>query len=362
MATTRADSNIGQENDKEKFILPYEHDSNDIRNEFQGECSETVAENLVNSNNGQTELQNEKSVNRNTSKRDTTEESEQNYRDKPTTSDIIETNQPCGRYPNKGSLPNRFDLSENKNSLCADQSTVTKNDSNFATIMKDCGNLKGILDNTEDYSNGESTVQVLNAQVKSLREKLEISIREYVGKENIITELEQRLKKSEVSCAELRRDNNNKNQQIVKMEKAANSYESTCDELKRELTTISKDAEVLKHGQKQAAAVKSNLETKLAQTNDDKESLRAENCQLKQTIKEMEKNYEKKIEDLVKENKRVEKLKSELHSTVKKQMQLISILKRQKLHVESAVAVQFKEEEFMKALDKSTINFPKLTS
>jgi hypothetical protein len=43
--------------------------------------------------------------------------------------------------------------------------------------------------------------------------------------------------------------------------------------------------------------------------------------------------------------------KAELIAAFKKQMQLINILKRQKLHVEAAKLLSFTEEEFMKTLD-----------
>jgi uncharacterized protein YPO0396 len=47
----------------------------------------------------------------------------------------------------------------------------------------------------------------------------------------------------------------------------------------------------------------------------------------------------------------LEKQRSELLAAFKKQMKLIEVLKRQKVHVEAARLLNFTEDEFMKTLD-----------
>ena len=56
-------------------------------------------------------------------------------------------------------------------------------------------------------------------------------------------------------------------------------------------------------------------------------------------------------DSLLTENKRLYKQKQDLASAFKKQAQLIEILKRQKLHIQAATLLEFREEEFMKILD-----------
>ena len=57
------------------------------------------------------------------------------------------------------------------------------------------------------------------------------------------------------------------------------------------------------------------------------------------------------MEKLVDDNRKLERQRNELMAAFKKQMKLIEILKRQKMHIESAKLLAFTEEEFIKVLE-----------
>ena len=62
-------------------------------------------------------------------------------------------------------------------------------------------------------------------------------------------------------------------------------------------------------------------------------------------------NGKKSVDELTVKIKFLEKQRNELLQGFKKQMELIDVLKRQKLHLEAAHVLKYTEEEFMQTLD-----------
>ncbi|XP_037766788.1 testis-expressed protein 9 isoform X3 [Chelonia mydas] len=126
--------------------------------------------------------------------------------------------------------------------------------------------------------------------------------------------------------------------------------------MQEELDTIvrecsKKELENLKRIQKQASTSQSATEVRLNRALEEAERYKMELNKLKQSNKDIANQEHKKLEELKIANKRLEKQKGELMTGFKKQLKLIDILKRQKMHIEAAKMLSFTEEEFMKALE-----------
>ncbi|XP_063110323.1 testis-expressed protein 9 isoform X6 [Cavia porcellus] len=115
-----------------------------------------------------------------------------------------------------------------------------------------------------------------------------------------------------------------------------------------------KELENKRRLQTQAATIQSAIEVRLNRALEEAEKYKLELNKLKQNNKDIANEENKKIEVLKSENKKLEKQKGELMIGFKKQLKLIDILKRQKMHIEAAKLLSFTEEEFMKTLEWGT--------
>jgi len=84
---------------------------------------------------------------------------------------------------------------------------------------------------------------------------------------------------------------------------------------------------------------------------EESEKYRAQLDKAKSSTKDTVDADKRRADQLAAENKKLEKQKNELMNAFKKQLKLIDILKRQKMHIEAARMLSFTEEEFVKALE-----------
>mmetsp|Transcript_4186 Transcript_4186/g.7101 ORF Transcript_4186/g.7101 Transcript_4186/m.7101 type:complete len:114 (-) Transcript_4186:25-366(-) len=92
-------------------------------------------------------------------------------------------------------------------------------------------------------------------------------------------------------------------------------------------------------------------DSKLNRATEELEKMRMQLREAKATELGRNEGQRRDMEKLVEDNRKLERQRNELLQAFKKQMKLIDILKRQKLHIESAKLLAFTEEEFVKVLE-----------
>ncbi|KAK3709144.1 hypothetical protein QZH41_018057, partial [Actinostola sp. cb2023] len=137
----------------------------------------------------------------------------------------------------------------------------------------------------------------------------------------------------------------------ISTKKLYTESKSKSESLEQLLSSTKKELEGAQREQKQFVSNKNVVEVRLNRALEEVEKNKSALHKAKSSSKDTSEQERRRLDQLLAENKRLEKQKNELMTGFKKQMKLIDILKRQKMHIEAAKLLQFSEEEFVKALD-----------
>ena len=107
----------------------------------------------------------------------------------------------------------------------------------------------------------------------------------------------------------------------------------------------------MRNVEKKAAKDAGNRDVRLNRLIEEVERYKVQIKELKSSEGDVNERSKREVERLGQENKRLERQKNEILTAFKKQLKLIDILKRQKMHLEGARLLAFSEEEFMKTLE-----------
>ncbi|XP_054983037.1 testis-expressed protein 9 isoform X1 [Sorex araneus] len=228
------------------------------------------------------------------------------------------------------------------------------------TISKIEGQLEkeGLPDDTDDIFCGvsddigtEAQIRFLKAKLRVMQEELDNVVCECNKKEDEIQNLKSQVKTFEEDCVRQQRTINLQQAQTEKYKTLFEESTKKCDRLQQQLSSVERELETKQRLQKQAASSQSATEVRLNRALEETERYKLELSKLRQNNKDITNEEHRKIEALKLENKKLEKQKGELMIGFKKQLKLIDVLKRQKMHIEAAKMLSFTEEEFMKALE-----------
>ncbi|XP_012553996.2 testis-expressed protein 9 isoform X1 [Hydra vulgaris] len=200
----------------------------------------------------------------------------------------------------------------------------------------------------------DASMRYLKAKLRVMQEeyqKLEIQCQE---KENIIFQLNNVIKEKEESENLQIKKNSILQSGIEKSKKLQEELSTKNCDLESQLINFKKEIDSLAREKKNALSTISSLEVRLNRALEDAEKYKNALQKSKENLKVANDTDKKQFEFLKNENIRLEKQKCELMTAFKKQLKLIDILKRQKMHIEAAKLLEFTEEEFMRTLDWNT--------
>uniref|UniRef100_A0A4W5M8X6 Testis expressed 9 n=1 Tax=Hucho hucho TaxID=62062 RepID=A0A4W5M8X6_9TELE len=211
--------------------------------------------------------------------------------------------------------------------------------------------MEDIMPSVGDEMGSDAQIRFLKAKLCVMQEEFNRLSYECNKKDDANSSLSTNIKEVEEDRARLQKTTNIQQTQIEKHRALAEESNRKGDGLQQQVTALQKEIEGLKRAQKQAATNHSAIEVRLNRALEEVERSKTQLTKIKQMSKDTADQEHKKIETLKAENKKLEKQKAELIAGFKKQLKLIDILKRQKMHFEAAKMLSFTEEEFMKALD-----------
>ena len=163
-------------------------------------------------------------------------------------------------------------------------------------------------------------------------------------KNKIIKELSAKLKKSE-------KERDSLNKKLNGEKRDSSDLIKKCKRLEHELYSIKTDFKDYKKESKVKNDSMRNSHIRLNRALEDAEKYKNLLAKYKNENKNSSQIHNKDLVNIKNENRVLIKQKNELLSAFKKQSKLIDILKKQKIHLESAHILNFTEKQFIKTLD-----------
>ncbi|KAJ8604107.1 hypothetical protein CTAYLR_001769 [Chrysophaeum taylorii] len=194
----------------------------------------------------------------------------------------------------------------------------------------------------------EAAARISRARESSLREQLEASL----SRER---DLEERISTAEAASAKAAAETKSLRREVANLRAAVDKESKARTEAQAELNAAKRDAaaaeRVAREKQREAAQIGNEHragDVRLARAVEEADKLKASLARARSDARDAADDRRKEKAALEASIKKLERQKSELHAAFRKQLKLIDILKRQKIHMEAARLLAFTEEEFMK--------------
>ncbi|KAI0209928.1 Testis-expressed protein 9 [Lamellibrachia satsuma] len=197
----------------------------------------------------------------------------------------------------------------------------------------------------------EAQIRFLKAKLRVMQEELMRVSQDSIQKEQDRLSMKSNMKQLEEENARQMKTTSMLKVQLDKHERLSSESRNKTIDLETELTQLRKEMNTISQNHQKTTSTKSITEVRLNRAIEELERYKKEVASYKSTLQDASSYGQKKMESLQVENKRLENQKKELIVAFKKQMKLIDLYKRQKVHVEAAKMLSFAEEEFLSALE-----------
>ena len=218
--------------------------------------------------------------------------------------------------------------------------------------VQDPDNNPQLAEEAEKMNKAEQThLRMLNIKIRGLETMLD---KVNFEKHEISQEKDQLEKEIKIVDDQRRRlDITNRNM-VAQVEKSKGEFEDVRNKfsvVEEDNNLLKKELDEAKREAKKNLSKKSSSDIRLNRALEEAAKLRGQLQAAEREKKDAIENGKKSVDELTVKIKFLEKQRNELLHGFKKQMELIDVLKRQKLHLEAAHVLKYTEEEFMQTLD-----------
>ena len=208
-----------------------------------------------------------------------------------------------------------------------------------------------VIDDQADELGPESQLRLLKAKVRVLEEEIERVTKDLSKKKQDLSEVRQNLKAEREEKLAIQKTCLTTQAQVKKYVTLLEEKKNKSKTLETEIVRLRKDIETQERAGKKSSQYQKILEVRLDRALQELERYKGLLTAAKSQASEVSSFDREAMGKLQAENKILEKQKAELINAYKKQMKLIDVLRKQKLHLEASRMLDFTQEEFMKVLD-----------